>query len=694
MAKPPMPKKTPAVSTSSDEAAFKEVVNERRIANVDAARSIYNRLQTDNLLRSATFAQVRGQLEGNRPFDPAELEDQGMAGNCNVNFRDSEAARDRTLLPYWKMVNDVPNRIAVTVQTSSPQANVWATAFSACFDEFLEDWAEEYFTEYMNLAENFVNFGPGIPHWGNKDSPRWKSVNVTRILWPKNTRMSPDSWEVFAFVQDTSLTELYSKVRSNDARDSSKFLGWNLTAIQKAIVILKGGNPMDPKDYTRWQDNVVNNDIVVSTPFQPGPLIWLFVKQFSKAGEKAKIGAYAFFQGQVDDFIFKNEDYEDDFRHIIDPIWYNTGTDSMIHSIKGFAVKNYYFSALLNKSKSRVIDSGTMAMAMNFQRSDGNTDETPPIENFGGVNILPPGLTQVPIYPSYQAGKAVIDMLESNADNNNSIYREQQQQIEQTDTATQAKILASMQAETSSASASIYLSQVAHLFGEQMRRLRIKGNTDEDAKNFVARMKELGVPDEVIFKTRIRVKTGAHAGLANPAVRSQKFQSGLSLRNFPGVNVQWFLKNFIATEFGASAVQPGQALLPEGQGSNPAQRREAKIENSIMANGTPLEVAPEDAHWEHAEEHLGPLEQIAGLAQAGQQLSPEQMVALTIGTEHSSEHMQYLSQDETQKEQFMQIRPKFAQIASITKGVLMQQQKQQVQMPPPVAQARQPAMTG
>src|SRR5688572_11303911 len=95
------------------DANFKEIENERRIASVDAARSVYNRLKQDNLLRSATFAQVRGQLEGNRPFDPVSMEEQGMAGNCNVNFRDSEAARDRTLLPYWKMVNDVPHRIAV-----------------------------------------------------------------------------------------------------------------------------------------------------------------------------------------------------------------------------------------------------------------------------------------------------------------------------------------------------------------------------------------------------------------------------------------------------------------------------------------------------------------------------------------------------------------------------------------------------
>lgn len=676
MAKYPTPKKAAAKSSDSydADANFREVKGERRIKDVDAARSIYNRLKTDNLLRSATFAQVRGQLEGNRPFDPAVQEEQGMAGNCNVNFRDSEAARDRTLLPYWKMVNDVPHRIAVTVQTASPHADTWASAFAECFDEFLDDWGAEYFNEYMNLAENFVNFGPGIPHWADKDSPRWKSANVTRILWPKNARMAPEEWEVFALVKDTSLSDLYGKVRTKAKREASKYAGWNLKAIEETIVNFKDGNPQDPKDYTRWQDNLVNNDIAVSTPFEPLPLIWLYVKQFD-----GNWGCYVFTESGVDDFLFVNEKYEDDVRRIIGPIWYNTGTDSMIHSIKGFAVKNYYFSSLLNRTKSRIIDCGTMGMALNFQRADGiPPDESPPIENYGGVNILAPGLTQVPVYAPYQGGKVLIDMLENNANNNNSLYREQQQQIEQTDTATQAKILAAMQSETSSASASIYLSQVGeNIFTEQVRRLRRKGNTDRDAKAFVERMKALGVPDEVIHETRIRVKTGAHAGLANPAVRAQKFQQGLALRNMPGVNVQWFLKNLLATEYGANAVKPGQALLAEGQGSMPSQRREAKIENNMFGQGQPLEVAPEDAHFEHLEEHLEPLKNLAGLAQGGQPLGPEQMMALTIGVEHSSMHMQYLSQDETMKEQFMQLRPLFSQISSVARGILMQQQKMQ-----------------
>jgi hypothetical protein len=678
MAKPPKKVSAPSAPSTTGSGDFGFDDSERRIKNVESARSIYNRMLNDNVLRSATFARVRNQLEGGRPFDPIALKQQGAEWQTNVNFGDSQAARDRTLMPYWKMVNDVPRRVAVTIQTPTQHAEIYNSAFAQCFDEFLEDWNEGYFVQFMNVAENFVNFGPGIAHLPDKDSPRFKSANVQRVLWPKNARMSPDEWDVVAFTQDMSPSDLYQKIRTKKKASQSEYAGWNSDAIKKTITTFKDGNyQIGSMDYTRWQDILVNNDIATSSPFEPIPVVWLFVKQYD-----GKIGCYVFCnQGGVDEFLFKSEDYEEDFRHIMICLWYNTGTDSMIHSIKGFAVKNYFFSSLLNRTKSRVVDGATMALGLSFQRnSDNIPDESPPIENYGPVTIFPPGMQQLAVYPQFQQGIGVIEMLEANAATNNAMYREQQQQIEQTDTATQAKILAALQSENSAASASIYLSQVGNLFTEMMRRLRKKGSTDKDAVAFVERMRALKVPDNVIFDARIRVKTGANAGLANPAMREIKFQQGMALRGVPGVNSRWFLENYIATAYGADAVN--KALLPEGEMGDPAQTNEATVENMMFGQGQPMKVVPEDNHYLHLQVHLEPLKGLAGMAQAGQQLSPEQLTALTIGVEHSSEHMQYLSEDEMMKQQFMEIRPVFSQIQSVTRGILMQQAKQQQQFRP------------
>lgn len=670
-----------AAVSSKPKTEFAQAEEGRRIKDVEGAREIFTRFETDNELRSRTIAQTRNQLEGGRPFDPRVLEEQGASWQTNVNFGDAQAARNRTLLPYWKMINDVPHKAAFTIDTASPHADRWQASFAEAFDEFLEDWGADYFQQYMQMAASFINFGPGIVQWSDDKVARYKAVNVERMYFPKNCQMSPDDWEVVALSREMTATELYQKVKDKKTAERSEYAGWNTEAVKLAIVQSQNtGGTLNARDYTEISDRLVNNDIAVTTPFQPLRTIWLYVKQFN-----GDIACYVFTRADgVNEFLYKDEKCAKSFRNVFGSVFYDTGTNGMVHSIKGFGIKNYYFSALTNRMKSRFVDSATLSLGVNFQYQDGNTpDETPPVENYGPFTVFPSGLQQMSVYPQLQGASGVLQMLESNQSENNSLYRQQQQQIEQADTATQANILATMQGQLSEASASIYLSQVGeNIFTEQVRRLRMKGSADADAKKFVRRLKERNVPDEVIFEHEIRVRTGANASLANPAIRAQMFQQDLQLSRLPGVNTRWFLENLIANKYGAYAVD--KALLPQGQESEVVQRRQADQENADFGQGVVLQVAPSDAHFEHIQEHLKPL---AGIVQAFKQqgnIAPEQAAALVITLEHTGRHMAYLEKDETNKEGFQAVAGDFRLIQSIARGILTRMKSQQ-QGPAPIS---------
>lgn len=675
----------PAIGSDSD---FEQVASERRIKDVSAARTIYGRFLQDDTLRSATITQVRNQLEGGRPYDPVALLNQGAAWQTNVNFGDAQAQRDRVLLPYWKMANDVPHKATFIIDSGAQESEQWQAAFAESFDEFIADWGADYQLQYMNMASNLINFGPGLVQWPNKDSARYKAVNASRVYFPMNTRMSPDEWEVVLMVRDVSASELYAKIRDKKTAQRSKDAGWKPEAIKQAIVqMAKGqGERPDTRDYTRIADRLVNNDIAETTPYMPLTVAWLYIRQFGESGERdGKIGAYCFCaNAAVSDFLYKDEEEYESFRQILGAIWYDTGVDGMVHSIKGFGIKNFYFSSLLNRCKSRFVDSGTMSMGINFQYENENEpNETPPVEQYGPFTVFPSGLKQLAVYPQLQASAGVIEMLMGNQTENNSLYRQQEQQIAKSDTATQANILANMAGEMSAASASIYLAQLGeNIYTEQVRRLRKRGNTDADAKKFVRRLREKGVPVEVIHDKEMRVQTGANAMMANPALRAQMFAQDLALMNTPGVNGRWFLENMIANRYGATAVN--KALLPEGVNSNPAQRRAAKQENADFGQGIELEVAPEDAHFEHIEEHLVPMEGILQQYMQTQQVTPEQLQALTIASEHTGMHLTYLQRNETMKEQFQQVNGRFRQAQSIVRGIISQMQAQQ-QPPAPMS---------
>lgn len=658
---------------------FTEVSEERRIKDVSSARDLYSKYLYQNTLRSQTFVATRNQLEGGRPFNPAELVKQGLGWQTNVNFGDAQAARDRTLLPYWRAVNSAPRLISCTIDETSPDVGLWQAVIEDEFTRWSKRWGQDYFVQYMRMAQDFVDFGPGMVMWDDKDNPRFKAVNVQRVYFPLDAKMNQDSWEAVAIVDGMPATELYSKIRTKKDRKSSETVGWNANAVKSAIVYCKNGQAWDGRDFTKYQDMLVNNDIVISSDMQPLDVVWLYVKQFD-----GKITCCAFTiqsTGSDDDFLYYKEDYAEDFRSIIGPVWYNTGSGGMVHSIKGFGVKNYYYSIMLNRLKSKTVDGASMAMSLNFVRTAEAPDESPPIEQYGGVNLFPQGLTQLTTYPQYSQGMSVIEMLEQNNASNNSIYRQQQQQVQSSDTATQARILAMQQGEVMEASMAIYLSQVGdNIFAQCLERLRRKGNSHPDAKRFRERCIERGVPAKVLDKSFIVVTTGASAGLANPAIRAMKFQQGLALSNVPGVNGQWFLENYIANEFGSDAAQPGNALLPPGVDSNPGQRRQAMMENGDFGQGMPLPVAPTDAHVEHIDEHMKPLDQIViQYRQSGGQINQQAIPALVITDEHIGQHFAYLRGDTTKKDQYKQLWPRYTAFQSMLRGILTRLNNQRVE---------------
>ena len=65
--------KSPLPETPSGD-GFKIADDQRRIRDVESARSIYNRFILDSSLRIRTVNEVRAQLEGGLPYDQSKLE--------------------------------------------------------------------------------------------------------------------------------------------------------------------------------------------------------------------------------------------------------------------------------------------------------------------------------------------------------------------------------------------------------------------------------------------------------------------------------------------------------------------------------------------------------------------------------------------------------------------------------------------
>lgn len=689
------PKKTSKVLPESVQAAQDSTVNggdtpfggpvggqaDRRIANCAQARELFVHLQQENQLRAQSFAQIRNQVEGGRPFDPAVLRKNGEEGRTNCNFNDARAAFVRACLPYWKMVNEVPRKIAVTLHTTAPARNKWEISMAEAFDMFLDDWGDEYIKEFSCRVMDMVMFGPSYAFWEDSRTPRYKWAQTTQIMFPKRTKATVSKWELVVLQRDMTASELVEKVRDGNTENLSARAGWNPDAIREAIKMAApeniGSKLLDP---TFWQDMIVANDLVIATTWPSIPVVdeWAIDR-------RGKIKHYIFtVNSDVGDYLYESEEEETEFKRIFGPVFYDFGANGLIHSIKGFGVMNYYYATVVNRMKCKATDAVGLTMGLNFVKDDDAPDESPPVQNFSFLNVFPKGLTQMTIYPQLQPAMELMKVLQENQNENNYTYDDSgtQQNIATTDTKGQADLIASISSEGQSSQASIYLSQEARVFGEMFRRL-CKSSDDPDAKKFKKRCLALGVPKEAFSEDMEKtIKCGASPSMASPAVRGKIADQLLAMSNMPGMNVRAIQEFKVANLTGSEGIPT--FMLPIGVDSDPRARREAMMENEDLAKGMPLPVDPSDDHAPHADEHLKPLENIVQQAQQGMnpqqapgqpvnppaQITPDHLTALQMVIPHVQAHLQFLSQDPTKAALFKQLTARLANVENVARGLI------------------------
>lgn len=666
--------------------------NDRRIRDCGQARELYVRLYLENQLRAQTFAQIRNQMEGGRPFNPDELRRNGESWRTNANFNDGRAAKNRVSLPYWKMVHEVPRKISVSIHgTGAPEVDTWNTAFAEVFDMFLDDWGPDYFMQFSGMADDYVMFGTGHTMHEDESTPRFKWMPSVQVLLPKRTKSNVDTWELVVVKRDLTAAELYAHIKSEANTEAAKTAGWNPEMIGLAIRLAAPG-PANTRyfDPNFWQDMIVNNDLVMGGVWPPVSVIdvWAYNP------DTRKIRHYILTEkSDVPDYLYEADEEAEHFRDIFGTCFYNVGSNGLYHAIKGFGVMNYYYMTTINRTKCRLVDASTFAMGMNFVKGDNTPEESPPVENYSMVNLFPTGLTQLQFYPQIQAASQLMGILAQNQNENNFTYNEPQNDIAKTRTAKQAEMLGSIANEMSTATSSIFLSQWGRVFANCFKRLIAKGSDDPDAKRFRRRCISKGIPEKLMDlmalsdddpkKVEYTVKTGASPTTASPIVREQIGNVLMQqVYPLPDANRRSILEFRVSNLAGSEAVN--KFLLPVGVASDPRARREAIMENNDLGQGIqlgapPLNGAdPSDSHVEHLDEHLKPLEMICSAVQqaaaqvaggGGPQITPDHLTALQTTIPHCQGHLELLSTDVTKKQQYAQLKARFSAVAAVAQGI-------------------------
>jgi len=645
--------------------------------SVDDARGLFTVVWSQEDTNRRKYTQLHRQLEGGKPYDQDDLDNEGQGHRSNHNFRDAEAERNRAGLPYWELVNTQVHRATVVMEKKTAQKEQYEQAFMTVMDDFFDDWGVDYIVSQEMTVREYINFGKTFVTWKG-ESPRYKSHMIQNVLFPSRTPLSPAKWSLFYLKDEVGFDELWELVRTEEDEAAAETLGWNIemvkTVLAQAVDMGKDTQGVVEANLTnrnqdQWDDirnEILNNELTATFGHPAVSLITLYKKETD-----GKISIRIFLEDKLvnddkdlkakpmDDYLFKNTDESESFSAMVGVNYWEVA-NGMIGGVKGFAERNFNMIILRNRMKNTMVDSLDLSSALNFKRIGESSDDEPVIENYGNINVISPTLEAINHFPNSNEALKIMQSLVSDNDQNNAIYRDQTDQIADTGTAKQAQLLANIQSQVSRANATLYLAYHGDWLTQCMNKLRKRGSKDLDAVKFVERLEDLGVPPEVIHDTPLRVFASGSPQMASPAAREAILQELLALANAQGVRGREIIKDFIVNKVGIRNLE--RYMPADPQNSNAGPTGYATIEEAIMATGINLPVDQSHDHVVHLENHMTTLENIVNKFLESGEVDGPQTISANFIRPHVEAHLQFLSQDQIREDQFKVISKRYNQI--------------------------------
>jgi hypothetical protein len=172
--------------TATDNGSIKPPKN--IITTTQAARSLYEIYRRDHLKRILLYSQIEGLIAGNPPYDPVELQKNGLSHIANFNSLDGRALYERAALAYWSLLHNAECIINISFNLpGTPDATRFSRIMSDRWWQVVnEDWPS-FRTAVNTLIAQIVKFGISPVFWYDELDWKWRTIEVQRFFLPPQT---------------------------------------------------------------------------------------------------------------------------------------------------------------------------------------------------------------------------------------------------------------------------------------------------------------------------------------------------------------------------------------------------------------------------------------------------------------------------------------------------------------------------
>lgn len=643
--------------------------------------------------RSRVRAKVKGLIDGNPPYSPAQLRKTGQAYRANVNFREAEAFFAIALTAFYDIFSETPTYATVRTNTGNDSEKVhYSRVISEEFDRLQKKDKEFDYTMQISQHE-MVLFGVGPLCFENPTSWRARSIKAGDLLVPEGTRSNTTDWEVAVVLRNYQAHELYRYIREESAATKA---GWNVEEVREAIIQAGTDRDRRHRDWEWHQQRIRNNDIHYSAQCSAIRAAHVYVREYPEAGEhEGRISHFIVLRNeQCDDFLYKRVGKFENWDHVMHPMYYDKG-DGQHHSVKGLGVKMYPVIELKNRQKCSMIDAAAMSSAILLQPQTPEVEQTVSLVNLGSVTVLPYNYNVVQRQFSgiVDAPMAIDRELENVMQSNLSQYRQRLDKPQgNPKTATEVQAIVQQASVLGKTQIARYYQQLDRFFAERFRRAANASTTDRDAIEFQKRVIERGVPKEALQDIDY-VQASRNYGQGSAFLRLQTLAGLMQVMGqLPESGRNALLKDYIAALAGQQQVgryiaEPDQDIYAQDQIA------EANIENAVMQTGNPVIITASQNHVLHAQTHMS---KGAELAQAVQQGADPSVIVQYFGLliPHIGEHLQQLLADPNRKSQLKELERQLDELSGFANELANQVSQQMEQQAAMQQQQQQAAQAG
>ena len=672
-----------------------------RLKDAVAGRVAYERMRKADEGSARNRTMIQAMLDGEPPYDQADLERQGLGELCNVNWGQGEQLLSVATSPYIDLLESVDVFITTPVDFGDPQMrSEWETVISEEFTRMLRNWPE-FFPRYLYLIQQFLAHGVVVAFYDDEIDWRPQIAPLGDFLIPRQTRASDEELEICCIVRGVPPHELYAKIEDEQLATE---LGWNIAATRKAIVQAAQKN-VHTDAINNWeaiQREFKNNDVGFSNSASAAEirLVYMWIRELD-----GKVSQYIFTEkaGDSDDgkeFIFEARNKYQSTTEAFTSFFYGIGTNGYFHSIRGLGSKIFSIVQALNRLRNRFFDGLLAGSMMMIEPESEDALQDLSLIHIGPFMIKPPNVKMVDTTaPNY--GTSLIPGL-------NELNNLLQQQggtysTEAIFNAAKERTRYEVQAQVESlsniniAALTLFYQPWERTLKEMLRRISRSDYFEQDAGGkyvveFRNRCLDRGVPEEALYAIDTkRAKVVRAIGNGSSAARSAIMQQVYNLsQNFDAQGRQMAIRDLTRTIGGVEAADR-YTPAPEMQ-RPPMEAKTAMLENNQLKQGEPVEVLPTELHAIHLPIHLQMEEEIIQAIDEGQMLIEEAMPSLTTLHQHSSAHAEQMTGDPN----YPQIKQRMQQIDEIiwngTKRLEklqrdQQEQAQEQQMQAPQSQA-------